>query len=112
MADVAHLEAALERTTIHDENDEQTAPSAAYQKAKKVCACEKGLIAASLTAPAIGSRPFSFAISSQPHEAASPNSAPKDRDAECKDSKHRKGQPCRKRQPAVRTHLGTPPYPH
>jgi aurora kinase len=37
MADVANLEAAFERTTIHDENDEHTASNAAYQKAKKVC---------------------------------------------------------------------------
>lgn len=40
MADVANLEAALERTTIHDENDDQTASSTAYQKAKKVCTYE------------------------------------------------------------------------
>lgn len=37
MADVANLEAALERTTIHDENEDQVASSATNSKAKKVC---------------------------------------------------------------------------
>lgn len=38
MADVANLEAAFERTTIHDENDEQVVTSTTtYHKAPKVC---------------------------------------------------------------------------
>jgi aurora kinase len=36
MADVANLEAAFERTTIHDENDEHVTSTATYHKAK-VC---------------------------------------------------------------------------
>jgi aurora kinase len=36
MADVANLEAAFERTTINDENDDQVSSNATYHKAK-VC---------------------------------------------------------------------------
>ena len=36
MADVANLEAAFERTTIHDENDEHVTSTSTYHKVK-VC---------------------------------------------------------------------------
>lgn len=49
MADVANLEAAFERTTIHDENDDQAASNAAYQKAKKVCTLPISFVPAVLT---------------------------------------------------------------
>ena len=40
MADVANLEAAFERTTIHDENDEQIVSTTTYHKAK-VCSIQR-----------------------------------------------------------------------
>jgi hypothetical protein len=48
MADVANLEAAFERTTITDENDEQIASTSTYHKAK-VCHMELNFVWAILT---------------------------------------------------------------
>lgn len=53
MTDVANLEAAFERTTIHDENDDQAASNAAYQKAKKVCFSLMSFVSAVLTRPSL-----------------------------------------------------------
>jgi aurora kinase len=53
MADVANLEAAFERTTIHDENDEQHMPSTTAYHKTKVCINQSALCISPLTGPSL-----------------------------------------------------------